>query len=169
VAAFLCVVVMGAVAGCSSTHATIPAEFCKVPVSKESMAPLIPDGGSVKQTYTATEAQPGAACALSVDGHRVLYVDITRWDRAPDPVNWQAIGSPYKYAAERAVSFPGHATIGSDRAVVQATCTSRTAYMSFAVYFWGDRVDKTPDGYKKLQRFVNDFVPKQTEKFGCTK
>lgn len=41
--------------------------------------------------------------------------------------------------------------------------------MSFAVYFSGDRVEDTPLGYKKLLRFINDFVPRETDKFGCTK
>ncbi|SOD82735.1 hypothetical protein [Streptomyces sp. Ag109_G2-15] len=132
VTALLCTALMAAAAGCSSTRATVPAEFCKVPVPKGVLSPLIPKNGSVKQTYTATQAQPGAACALSVDGHRVLYVDITRWDRAPDPVNWKTVRSSYKYAAERDVSFPGHASIGSDRAVVQANCTSQNAYMSYS-------------------------------------
>lgn len=168
--ALVCTAVMAAAAGCSgSTQATVPAEFCKVPVPKGALSPLIPKSGSVKQTYTATQAQPGAACALSAGGHRVLYVDITRWDRAPGPVDWKAVASPFKYAAERAVSFPGHAAIGSNRAVVQANCTSRNAYMSFGVYFFGDRVENTPTGYKKLQRFVEALVPRETKKFGCTK
>ncbi|MEU4931072.1 hypothetical protein AB0G54_31985 [Streptomyces yokosukanensis] len=166
-AALLCSAVMAAAAGCS-THATVPADFCKVPVSKAALSPLIPHDGSVKQTYTTLETQPGAGCTLSADGHRVLYVDIMRSDRTPDPVDWKTVGTPYKYAVERAVSFPGHAVIGSDHAVVQATCTSRTAYMSFAVYFFGDRVENTTTGYKKLQRFVNEFVPRETKKFHCT-
>ncbi|WP_225835958.1 hypothetical protein [Streptomyces sp. NK08204] len=164
----LCTVAMAALAGCGDTHAAVPAEFCKVPVPKAALSPLIPRGESAKQTYVATEAQPGAACALSADGHRVLYVDVMLWDRGPDPVNWKTVGAPYKYAAERPVSFPGHASIGSDHAVVQASCTSRTAYMSFAVYLFGDRVENTPTGYKKLQRFIDALVPRETKKFGCT-
>ncbi|WP_250404696.1 hypothetical protein [Streptomyces cellostaticus] len=166
-AALLCGAVMASAAGCS-THASVPADFCKVPVSKAALSPLIPDNGSVKQTHTALESQQGSACALSAGGQRVLYVDITRWDRAPDPADWKASAAPYKYAAERAVSFPGRAAIGSNGAVVQATCTSRAAYMSFGVDFFGDRVENTPTGYRKLQRFVNDFVPRATKKFHCT-
>ncbi|MFI2204117.1 hypothetical protein ACH47Z_25700 [Streptomyces sp. NPDC020192] len=168
--ALMCTAVLAAAAGCSSnTHATVPAEFCKVPVPKEALSPLIPNDGSVKQTYTALEGQSGAACALSAGGHRVLYVDITRSDRALDPADWKPGAVPHKYAAERAVSFPGHAAIGSDGAVVQANCTSRNAYMVFGVDFFGDRVENTPTGYKKLQRFIDAFVPGETKKFGCTK
>ncbi|MFE3181617.1 hypothetical protein ACFXKR_12155 [Streptomyces violascens] len=170
VAALWCSAAMAAAAGCSgSTHAAVPAEFCKVPVSKTALSPLIPDNGSVKQTYDATEGQPGAGCALSAGGHRVLFVAITLSDRAPDPAGWKASAAPYKYAAERAVSFPGHAAIGSDGAVVQATCTSRTGYMTFGVDFFGDRVENTPTGYEKLQPFIDDFVAKETKRFGCAK
>ncbi|WP_371645623.1 hypothetical protein [Streptomyces mirabilis] len=168
-AAVLSTAVLGAGAGCSSAHATVPAEFCKVSVEKDSLAPLIPNGSSIKQKYTAAEAQPGASCTLRVDGHQVLFVDIVRWDRAPDPVDWNKVGSPYKHAAQRPVSFPGYASIGSDHAIIQAKCNTHTAYMSFAVYFSGDRVEDTPLGYKKLLRFINDFVPRETDKFGCTK
>ncbi|MEV6838642.1 hypothetical protein AB0N17_29710 [Streptomyces sp. NPDC051133] len=167
VAALLCGIVMAAAVGCS-TRATVPADFCKVSVPKRALSPLIPDNGSVKQTYTALEGQQGAGCALSAGGNRVLFVAITRWDRTPDPADWKASAAPYKYAAERAVSFPGHAAIGSNGAVVRATCTSRTAYMSFGVDFFGDRVENTPTGYKKLQSFVNEFVPRETKKFHCT-
>lgn len=168
-AALWCTAAMGAVAGCStSTQATVPADFCKVPVSKAALSPLMPHNGSVKQTYYAFEGQPGAGCTLSVGGHKVLYIDIQRYDRAPDPADWKPKATPHKYAAERAVSFPGHAAIGSDGAVVRATCTSGNAYMVFGVYFFGDRVENTPTGYKKLQRFVNDFVPRETKKFHCT-
>ncbi|MYW15447.1 hypothetical protein [Streptomyces sp. SID161] len=168
VTALVCGAVLAA-AGCGSAHATVPADFCKVPVSRAALAPLIPDDGSVQQTYQATQAQPGAACALSAGGHRVLSVAIARWDRAPDPGDWKASAAPYSYAAERAVSFPGQAAIGSDGGTVRATCTSRTAYMTFGIYFFGDRVENSPTGYKKLQRFIDDFVPKQTRKFGCTR
>lgn len=170
VAALLCSAVMGAAVGCSSNkQAAVPDEFCKVPVRNSSLASLIPNGDSVKQKYTAAQSRPGAFCTLSVDGHRILFVETMRWDRAPDPVDWTKVGSPYKHAAEREVSFPGHASIGSDQAIAQATCSTRTAYMTFDLSFSGDRVEDTSTGYKKLQRFINDFVPRETAKFGCTK
>lgn len=92
---------------------------------------------------------------------------VKRWDRAPDPTDRKG-SAPYRYAAERPVSFPGHAAIGSDGASVRATCTSRTGYLTFGISFFGDRVENTPNGYKKLRPFIDDFVPKQTQKFGCT-
>ncbi|SFY50751.1 hypothetical protein STEPF1_04006 [Streptomyces sp. F-1] len=103
-----------------------------------------------------------------MDGRGVLSVSVLRWDRAPEPTDWGKVGSPYKYAAQRKVAFAGYASIGSDHAVVQATCNTRNAYMSVEVDFWGDRVENTPTGYKKLQRFLNSFVPEETKKFGCT-
>ncbi|MFF8995857.1 hypothetical protein ACF09H_39205 [Streptomyces sp. NPDC014983] len=164
----LCTGVIAAAAGCGSDHAAVPAEFCKVPVSQAALTPLVPQGGSVKQTYTAWDGRPGAVCALGADGHKVLYVATVRWDRAPDPVDWKAVASRFKYAAGRDVSFPGHAVIGSNGAVVQATCASRAGYVSFDVDFSGARVENSPGGYRKLQRFLNDFVPRETKKFDCT-
>ncbi|MFJ5034492.1 hypothetical protein ACIQB5_42060 [Streptomyces sp. NPDC088560] len=163
-----CGTVVLTVAGCSKTQPSIPDNFCHVPVNNSALASLVPDGDSLEQKYTPFESHPGAQCDLSVDGRGVLSVAVNRWDRAPDPTDWSKVGSPYKYAAQRKVAFPGHASIGSDRAVVEATCNTKTAYVSVVVDFWGDRVENTPTGYKKLQRFVNDFVPRETKKLDCT-
>ncbi|MBJ7002726.1 hypothetical protein ACFYOR_34420 [Streptomyces griseofuscus] len=165
----LCGVFVLVMTGCSKTQPGIPDSFCHVPVNHSALSPLVPNGDSLKQKYTPFESHPGAQCDLSVDGRGVLSVAVNRWDRAPDPTDWNKVGTPYKYAAQRKVAFPGHASIGSDRAVVEATCNTRTAYVSVVVDFWGDRVEDTPTGYKKLLRFVNDFVPRETKKFGCTK
>ncbi|MFE5375481.1 hypothetical protein [Streptomyces mirabilis] len=169
VAALLCAAMAGMAAGCSSGKLAIPDKFCRVPVEKSSLSSVIPDGDRLKQTYEDLESRPGASCNMSVDGHSVLAVNLLRWDRAPDPVDWDKVGSPYKHAARREVSFPGYASIGSSHAIVQATCNTRTAYMSFVVDFSGDRVENTSTGYKKLQRFIDDFVPQETKKFDCTK
>ncbi|WP_329572492.1 hypothetical protein [Streptomyces sp. NBC_01361] len=40
--------------------------------------------------------------------------------------------------------------------------------MTFNVQFAGDRVADSSSGYKKLQRFLDDFVPAVTEKVECT-
>lgn len=165
----LCGAMVVAVAGCGKQQPDVPSDFCHVPVGSSALSPLVPDGDTLKQRYTPFRSNPGAQCDLSVDGRGVLSVSVMRWDRAPEPTDWNKVGSPYKYAAQRKVAFAGHASIGSDHAVVQATCTTRTAYMSFEADFWGDRVENTPTGYKKLQRFLEDLVPKETKKFGCTK
>ncbi|MFI2432033.1 hypothetical protein [Streptomyces sp. NPDC018693] len=166
--ALLWMVAAGVSAGCSSTQPSIPSEFCKAPVDKASLSPLIPNGGSIDQQYNENQAQPGAACKLSVGGNQILFVEIARWDRDPEPVDWDTVGSQYKHAAKRDVSFPGHASIGSDRAIVRATCNTSAAYMSFMFFFSGDRVEDTSSGYKKLQHFINDFVPRQTARYKCT-
>ena len=165
----VCVAVLGASTGCGSTPPEIPDGFCHVPVKKSALSPLIPNGDSTKQEFTAAQARPGAFCTLHVDSHQVLFAEIARWDRASEPVDWNKVGSPYKYAAKREVSFPGYASIGSGNAIVEATCSTRTGYMSFDIYFRGDRVEETSNGYKKLLQFVNDFVPGATKKFDCTK
>ncbi|MEU6216777.1 hypothetical protein ABZ845_04545 [Streptomyces sp. NPDC047022] len=165
----VCVAVTGVLAGCGSTQAAIPKKFCEVPVRESALSPLLPSGSSIKQNYAAGEARPGTGCTLSVDGHQILFADINRWDRAPEPTDWNTVGTQYKYVAQRKVSFPGYAAIGSEEAIVQATCNTRTAYMSVTIYFRGSRVEESPAGYKKLLRFVDDFVPGVTKKFDCTK
>lgn len=166
-AVLVCMSVAGLAAGCSKDRPTVPEKFCHAPVKKSSLEPLLPNGDSVDQRYAENQAQPGASCTLRVDGHQVLYVEVVRWDRAPEPVDWNRVGSPYKNAAKRDVSFAGYASIGSENAIVRATCNKRNAYMSFDIYFRGDRVDGTPSGYKKLLNFVNDFVPQEAKKFDC--
>ncbi|WP_190181488.1 hypothetical protein [Streptomyces naganishii] len=164
--AIICASVMGTATACSKKSLAIPDNFCHVPV--QTLSPLVPDGDSLKQDYRALEATPGAACNLWVDGHNILYADVTLSTRAPEPTNWNKVGTQYKHVAQRKVAFPGHAAIGSDHAIVEATCSKNTGYLTVSLYFFGDRVDDTPTGYKKLLRFVDDFVPKQTKKFGCT-
>ncbi|MFF1835327.1 hypothetical protein ACFVXE_14120 [Streptomyces sp. NPDC058231] len=165
--ALACVATMGTASGCGSSL-SVPDKFCQVPVKRSALSPLVPEGDALAQKYSESQAQPGAACILSVDDHQVLSVNLLRWDHAPDPVNWKAVASPYKHAAKRDVSFPGGAVIGSDQAVVQANCDSPSAYMSFTFFFRGARVEESAGGYKKLQHFIDDFVPRETKKFDCT-
>ncbi|MFI1534390.1 hypothetical protein [Streptomyces anandii] len=166
VAVILSATVMATAAACSKKSLAIPDEFCRVSVN--NLAPLVPDGDSAKQDFTALEARPGAACNLWVDNHNVLSVNVMLLDGASDVSNWNDVGTQYKHMAQRKVTFAGHAAIGSDHAIVEATCTARAGYLSVSLDFSGDRVENTPTGYKKLQRFLDDFVPKETKKFGCT-
>lgn len=169
-ALLLCAAALTTATACSGSNprATVPEEFCKVPASKTALSPLIPDRGPVRQTYDAYASMGGAGCTLTAGGKQVLFVVIARWDHAPDPGDWKEYDERYKYAVERPVSFPGRAVIGSDRALVQATCASPKSYISFNVSFSGDRVEDSAIGFEKLLRFVNDFVPQETKKFNCT-
>lgn len=171
-AAAVCAAVLAAAAGCSgSPRAVVPEKFCEVPVSEAALAPLLPEHGKVSQTYGGGKNPPGAGCALTVGGRQALAASFGRTDHAPDPVDWSKGGELWgwaPYAEERPVSFPGHAVIGPDRAEVRAYCTSPTSYMGFEIDLLGEKVEDTPTGYKKLLRFVNDFVPNATKKFGCT-
>ncbi|MFF0969854.1 hypothetical protein ACWDQO_26855 [Streptomyces sp. NPDC003703] len=169
-AAVVCAGLLGAAAGCSDTKLAVPDDFCQTSVDHSALSPLLPGSGEVKQTHEDFESpRAGSACTLKVDGHLVLSVNALRSDGKPGPRDWKKVADTYRYAAERDVSFPGTAVIGSDRAVIEALCTKRSAYMSFAVYLYGDRVENTTTGYKKLQRFLDDFVPQVTKRFECTK
>ncbi|MFF9407351.1 hypothetical protein ACF1B0_17770 [Streptomyces anandii] len=165
-AAILSVAVMATAAACNKKSLAVPDEFCRVSV--KNLSPLVPDGDSLKQDYTALQARPGAACNLWVDNHNILSVNLMLFDGAPEPTNWDDVGKQYKYMAQRKVVFAGHAAIGSDHAIVEATCSTRTGYLSVSLDFSGGRVENTQTGYQPLQRFLDDFVPKETKKFGCT-
>ncbi|MER7001275.1 hypothetical protein [Streptomyces sp. NPDC000410] len=138
-------------------------------MAKESFSPLLPDGETLEEKHSEFRSRLGAACSVSVDGRKALSVNLLVWDRPADPVDWESLASQHPNAAKREVAFPGDAVIGSDYAVLQAKCDSSPSYMSFVFYFRGDRVEDTPEGYEKLQRFINEFVPPATKRFGCTK
>ena len=157
-----------ATVGCAGKDLAIPERFCEVPVAESALSPLVPEGEDLEVEYNELKAQSGAACSLTVDNQSVLAVNLQYWDRPPDPVNWKAVASTSKNAKKRGVSFMGDAVIGSDHAVVQAKCDSPKAYMSFVFHFRGDRVEDAPGGFRKLQRFIDDFVPAETKRFKCT-
>lgn len=166
-AALLCTTAVATVAACSSSpRAVVPEEFCEVPMPKASLAPLIPDHGPVRQTYDAYKGWGGAGCTLTAGGKQIIFVVIAHWNHAPAPESWQDYDERYAYAVKRPVDFPGRAVVGSDHALVQATCTS-SSYLSLDISFSGERVENSSIGYEKLLRFVNSLVPQVTEKF-CT-
>jgi hypothetical protein len=164
-AAAACAAGLLAAAGCSGgNEASVPDGFCEVPVARSALAPLVPEHGKVAQTYAGGKAEGYGACHLTSAGKAVLVVNFYTPGNAPDPDGWKKPGD----TAERPVSFLGHADITGDSAVVRADCVSPDKYMTFVISASGERVDRSPTGYRKLQRFVDDFVPKVTEKFGCT-
>ncbi|WP_432584611.1 hypothetical protein ABVG11_00815 [Streptomyces sp. HD1123-B1] len=169
-AVLVCAVMMLAASGCRDQGLAVPQKFCHAPVKKSSLSPLLPDGESLKLTYSASGGGP-AYCDVQVDGHLILSAMVARWDRKPGPATGEEVGSPHEDAAKREVSFPGYASFGSSIAIVRAKCDSASAsrYVSVVLDFYGERVDESPTGYKKLLRFVNDLVPGLTKNFHCTK
>lgn len=155
-------------AGCSNSIA-VPKEFCGVPVESESLSPLLPDEGKLKGWHADMESRPGIFCNISVDRTVILYASVQYYDRPPEPVDWKAVASRNEQAAKRGLAFPGEGIVGSKAAIIVAKCNTPTAYMDVTVDFNGSRVEDSPEGYKKLQRFIEDFVPRETKKYGCTK
>ena len=167
-AALPAVVVLAAATGCTvGSHERIPGEICEIPVSKAALAPLIPEDGKIRQTHHTFTDGSGGDCRLSADRRFVLVMDIVRWDNVV-PKNVGGFSKTVHYAAERPVSFPDYAIVGSNGAQTRTTCTSGKTSMTVEIDFLGDRVENTPTGYKKLLRFVDEFVPQVTKKFGCT-
>ncbi|MBO1334126.1 hypothetical protein [Streptomyces sp. VRA16 Mangrove soil] len=162
------VLICAGAAGCSSEDLAIPNELCKIPVSKSALSPLLPSGDELQQSYETLQSQTGATCLVKVDGKVVISATILKYEKKPEPVDWPAVAKKYGNAATRDMPFPGAGVIGSDRAIVEAHCDKGSSYMDFNIRLSGEGIDESPKGYKKLQRFVNDFVPAQTKKFGCT-
>ncbi|WP_188273900.1 hypothetical protein [Streptomyces sp. CBMA152] len=157
-----------AAAGCSKA-VDVPGEFCGVTVSKQSLSPLLPHSGNLKEEEFDLPSHPGATCGINIGGTRILTGTVQYFDRAPEPVDWNRVASRYKQGRKRQLLFPGEGVIGSRSASIEAKCTSAAAYVDVTVHFNGSRVDDSPEGYKKLQRFIEDFVPSATKKYGCTK
>lgn len=107
-------------------------------------------------------------CDLNVDGERVLAITIRQIDDNLPTEDWKRATKQFTHASRRTVSFPGTAVIGSDGALATAVCGSPTKYVYFDVRFFGDRVEKNSQGYKKLQRFLEDFAPAITKEAKCT-
>ncbi|MFD3474519.1 hypothetical protein [Streptomyces sp. NPDC058695] len=153
--------------GCGSGYA-VPETFCDAAVQKDDLSPLLPEGENLKNKRVKARSKPGAFCSLSVDGTRILYVAYQHDDAPLLPENRRAVIQRLERAAARNVSFPGQAVIGSNGAEVSAKCGDPTPYLTFNVQFAGDRVEDSSSGYKKLQRFLDDFVPAVTKKVECT-
>ncbi|MEV8527524.1 hypothetical protein AB0451_25795 [Streptomyces sp. NPDC052000] len=157
-------------AGCGSKSIAVPTEFCSVPVKKENLAPLLPDGENLNNRKADLHAHPGVSCSISIDGNNILFGSVELYkNRKPDPVIPGSSSVNYKHAAVRKVPFRGEAFLGSNGGVINVTCDDANSYLSVVVQLAGSRVDDTTDGYKKLQPFVEDFVPNETQKYGCTK
>ncbi|MFI9777626.1 hypothetical protein ACIHCV_23430 [Streptomyces sp. NPDC051956] len=153
--------------GCGSGF-TVPETFCDAVVKKDDLSPLLPEGEKLKNKRMKARSKPGAFCSLSVDGTRILYVAYQHDDAPLLPENRRAVIQRLERAATRKVSFPGEAIIGSNGAEVSAKCIDPTPYLTFDVQFAGERVEDSSSGYKKLQRFLDDFVPAVTEHLECT-
>lgn len=170
-AALSCSAALAAVAGCSSSpRAAVPAEFCKVPVPKAVLAPLIPEKGEVRQTYDAHNSYPsgnGADCFLSVGKKLILDLSASYQDFPLDlEKGWRDYDDKYPYAVRRPIDFPGYAIVGSDHADAWAICDS-SSHLHVDVFFSGDRVDTSSTGYKRLLRLVDNVVPELTKRL-CT-
>ncbi|NGO73351.1 hypothetical protein [Streptomyces boncukensis] len=165
----LCISAVVVITGCSSKETLSgPDTFCRTPVKSSAISPLLPKGEDLRQKYSKMRSEVGAFCNLGVDDKQVLHATVLYYKKKPEPVDWKSIASMYDHGATRSVSFSGTAMIAPEKAIIRAKCDSASEHMQFVLRLNGDRVDESPTGYKKLQRFANDFVPNVTKKYGCT-
>ncbi|MFE9412558.1 hypothetical protein ACFYN0_27755 [Streptomyces sp. NPDC006704] len=155
-----------AATGCSSKGIDMPNAFCDVPLQSAALAPLLPTEGEVKTRKDVVP--PNSYCDLSVVGKWNLNVRITDLDKKLPPEDWANALAKFSSSGRRDASFRGLSVIGGDGALVMADCVSPSPYVLFDVALAGKPVDKSAAGAKKLQDFLEDFVPAMTRKIGCT-
>ncbi|MEU0464381.1 hypothetical protein ABZ215_10285 [Amycolatopsis sp. NPDC006131] len=112
-----------AVAGCASERGyAVPDRVCGVPVDSAALAPLLPDGEGIGESFT-DKAQGSVSCRLSVDGSTVLYLAADVTDRGTAAVSLdddglRRLGNPVL------VDGAGDVTAVADRgAKAMAECT----------------------------------------------
>ncbi|MFC0599531.1 hypothetical protein [Streptomyces palmae] len=118
-----------------------------------------------------SETLPGAFCNIVIDGKRILFVEI-HYVENPRDLDLKDLNRPpegFENAAMRKPPLPGKAAVGSNGGVVWVKCDEPGALFTLSMYFGGDEVEDSPEGYKKLQRFLDEFTPKVAKKYGCTK
>ena len=155
-----------ATTGCSSKGIDVPKAFCDVPLRGAAVAPLLPTEGEVETRKNAVP--PNLYCDLSVVGKWNLNVRIADIDKRLPPEDWANALAEFSSSGRRDARFRGLSVIGGDGALVTADCTSPSPYVLFDVALAGKSVDKSAAGAKKLQTFLEDFVPAVTRKMGCT-
>ncbi|WP_438292525.1 hypothetical protein [Streptomyces sp. HUAS TT7] len=161
----LAVLMLALVATGCSTSIDIPKTFCDVPVRSDSLSPLLPSEGEVRASKGELR---DTICDLSVGGIQTLSIRIAKIDKQLPPEDWTNAMAEYTRGARRTTTFPSTAVIGGNGALITANCGSPSAYVLFDVYFTGEQVEDSEAGVKKLQRFLEDFVPNVTKKLGCT-
>ncbi|WP_406507477.1 hypothetical protein [Streptomyces sp. NBC_00212] len=152
------------VSGCSK-GIDMPKSFCDVAVRGDSLAPLLPSEGEVAVSKGELR---DVICNLSVDGIQTLNVRISKIDKQLPAEDWANAISEFAQAGRRRTAFPGIAVIGANGALITANCGSPAAYVQFDVKLTGKQVQSSEAGAKKVQAFLEDFVPNVTKKLGCT-
>ncbi|MFE9117566.1 hypothetical protein [Streptomyces sp. NPDC007172] len=153
-----------AATGCSK-GIDVPKTFCDVPVSGESLSPLLPGEGDVKVSKSELR---DVICNLSVDGVQTLNVRIAKIEKQLPPEDWRNAQAEFMRGARRTMQFPGTAVIGANGGLATTSCGPPASYLLFDVAFTGKRVEDSEAGVQRLQRFLEDFVPHAKKKLGCT-
>ncbi|MER0447316.1 hypothetical protein ABR738_22665 [Streptomyces sp. Edi4] len=158
------------VGGCATKGVVVPTEFCGVPVKGESLKPFLPNDGSLKNWSAAFQATAGMSCSISVDKKHVLSANVQYFkDRVPEPVDLTVLRVNVKNAGKITATFPGETYVGTNGALVYASCDVPNSYLSVSVDATGSPVEHAPDNLRKIQVFVEDLVPREARKYGCTK
>ncbi|MEU8705895.1 hypothetical protein [Streptomyces sp. NPDC048565] len=167
-AALLCGLALLAV-GCDAgrDYAT-PEDVCGVPVGKEEIEPLLPDGEKL-----VVDGEPLAdlsgMCYVTVDSDKGVTASVERTDRLYDPMGKLVA---YKFANRKKMSalpFDGAGAVGDKNFVISARCdTAEVPYLTVSVGV-GERAEKDVEKRRAdIERFALSFVPAVKKEMACT-
>ncbi|WP_406103890.1 hypothetical protein OG698_17270 [Streptomyces sp. NBC_01003] len=165
------VVITASATACTSSNEglDVPGKFCGAPVKKSVLSPLLPEGKDLEAQQSGSEATE-ILCSLHVDGVQVLTSTIRTTDQPLPPEDWNTALAKYSKAKKREVSFAGAAVIGANGARATAKCQpdASSAFLIFNIDLQGDQIDNSQSGVKKLQGFLENYVPAMTKYLDCT-
>lgn len=162
----------------NSDSYSLPARFCSVATDAKAFAPLLPTGEAIEedsdpltvlQERDALGNTEDAYCRLAVDKRLSVDVVIRASERERDihPEDYETALAKLDSARESTnPSFPGRAVVGSHEAFVRATCARR--FHSLVVDLEITGPPGNSESQQRMQRWVDDFIPKIMDKTGCT-
>ncbi|MGH3311642.1 MAG: hypothetical protein ACRDP3_13825 [Streptomyces sp.] len=156
--------------GCSSGgrgYAT-PTKTCGIPVKKDALLPLLPDGENVGEE-SAGSVTSDRGCDVIVDERVVLSVYEAYVDKLYDPM---ADLESYKFKHRKPIQrlpFAGKGAVGHTNAMISTKCGGpKVKYLLVDI-----DVDKAVNSdvkqrRKDMERFVEAYVPNAQKKLKCT-
>lgn len=169
VAALVAAVALAAVAGCgSSRDYTVPDSLCGVPVHSADLAPLLPDGGTLKQDRYPSE--PGAPrCTVLVDDSQVMRFSGDFAEPETDPFKVNEAGLLDQGHPEQVEHVGKRATLTDHGALAVTDCTHQGKRKQYVVELdlATDTPGKTADRRSAALTLFRSYFAHAAQKQGC--
>ncbi|GAA1919119.1 hypothetical protein GCM10009716_29840 [Streptomyces sodiiphilus] len=168
--AILVALILGtAASGCTTdlSHYDPPTQLCHVKVSQESISPLLPPGTDV-EVVDETISDDFFICDVSVDGSRVLHIDVFR-DRARfDPMKEGS--ALYSYTDLQEVPFDGRAAVANEGATASVTChrQGNKPHLNFDIVLHPAEEEGFDVSRDAIEVFLREFVTATKDQERCT-